>query len=131
MAKITIVGDAVVITSALKLEDIRTIEKYRPKALKLMSNDGKEEIFGVGVAIDEGSINDVGVSFEGETHDDAKLATVTVKIPSEDGDIKDRIVDEYGPAMTQLNKIEAMLSGVLAEIKSEREAALNNITVVR
>ena len=33
MAKIVIAGDAIVVTSALKLEDIRTIEKYRPKEL--------------------------------------------------------------------------------------------------
>mgnify|MGYP007049942276 CR=1 FL=1 len=31
MAKITIAGDAAVVTSAMKLEDIKTIEKYRPK----------------------------------------------------------------------------------------------------
>ena len=28
MAKITIAGDAAVVTSAMKLEDIKTIEKY-------------------------------------------------------------------------------------------------------
>ena len=35
MAKITIAGDAVVITSTQKLEDIKLLEKYRPKALCL------------------------------------------------------------------------------------------------
>lgn len=39
MAKITIAGDAVVITSSLKLDDIKTIAKYRPKALTLMGGD--------------------------------------------------------------------------------------------
>ena len=42
MAKITIAGDAVVVTSALKLEDIKTIEKYRRNALVLKGGeDGK------------------------------------------------------------------------------------------
>ena len=39
MAKIVIAGDAVVITSALKLEDIKTIAKYNPKALTLMGGE--------------------------------------------------------------------------------------------
>ena len=43
MAKIVIAGDAVVVTSAMKLEDIKTIEKYRPKELVLKGGeDGKE-----------------------------------------------------------------------------------------
>ena len=46
MAKITIAGDAAVVTSAMKLEDIKTIEKYRPKELVLKGGeDGKEPIF--------------------------------------------------------------------------------------
>ena len=35
MAKIVIAGDAVVVKSELKLEDIKTIEKYNAKALTL------------------------------------------------------------------------------------------------
>ena len=48
MAKIVIAGDAVIVTSTMKLEDIKTIAKYRPKALTLMGGeDGKEPIFAV------------------------------------------------------------------------------------
>lgn len=48
MAKIVIAGDAVVVTSAMKLEDIKTIEKYRPKELVLKGGeDGKEAIHSV------------------------------------------------------------------------------------
>ena len=39
MAKIVIAGDAVVVTSAMKLEDIKTIEKYRPKELVLKGGE--------------------------------------------------------------------------------------------
>mgnify|MGYP007102082194 CR=1 FL=1 len=43
MAKITIAGEAVIITSALKLEDIKKVQKYRPKELVLKGGeDGKE-----------------------------------------------------------------------------------------
>mgnify|MGYP000937705903 CR=1 FL=1 len=63
MAKIVIAGDAVVVTSAMKLEDIKTIEKYRPKELVLKGGeDGKEPIFGVGTTHGAGNINAVGAS---------------------------------------------------------------------
>ena len=52
MAKIVIAGDAVVVKSELKLEDIKTIEKYNTKALTLMGGDeGKEPIFALGTKI--------------------------------------------------------------------------------
>ena len=60
MAKIVIAGDAIVVTSAMKLEDIKTIEKYRPNALTLMgSEDGKEPIFAIGTTEGCGNINQV------------------------------------------------------------------------
>ena len=64
MAKIVIAGDAVVVKSELKLEDIKTIEKYNAKALTLMGGDeGKEPIFALGTTTGTGSINSVGASF--------------------------------------------------------------------
>ena len=79
MAKIVIAGDAVVVTSAMKLEDIKTIEKYRPKELVLKGGeDGKEPIFGVGTTHGAGNINAVGASFGSETRDDDKLACITL-----------------------------------------------------
>ena len=63
MAKITIAGDAVVITSAMKLEDIKTIEKYRAKALQLMGGENnKEVIFAMGTTRGTGSISKYGAS---------------------------------------------------------------------
>lgn len=63
MAKIVIAGDAIVVTSAMKLEDIKTIEKYRPNALTLMGGeDGKEPIFAIGTTEGCGNINQVGAS---------------------------------------------------------------------
>ena len=74
MAKIVIAGDAIVVTSALKLEDIRAIEKYRPNELVLKGGeDGKEPIFAVGTTAGAGNINAVG----------AKLPTVLEEIAAE------------------------------------------------
>ena len=59
MAKIIIAGDAIVVKSDEKLEDIKTLEKYMPKALSLFEEeDGKKsEVFRVGSTNGQGSIN--------------------------------------------------------------------------
>ena len=87
MAKITIAGDAAVVTSAMKLEDIKTIEKYRPKELVLKGGeDGKEPIFAVGTTNGAGNINAFGASFGDETRDDEKLACITLFLDGVTGD---------------------------------------------
>lgn len=133
MAKIVIAGDAVVIKSALKLEDIRTIEKYRPKALTLMGGeDGKEPIFAIGTTEGCGSINEVGASFGRESHDEDKYATITmVTAVGISGDIKEWVADRIGGAIINLNKLEEKLPTVLAEIEAEKAEVMGNITVAQ
>lgn len=133
MAKITIAGDAIVVTSGITLEGIKTIKKYRPKALKLMGGeDGKEEIFAIDVTNGSGSINVYGASFGCETHDDAKLATITY-VPSGGmtGDVKEWVAERLGGAIMNLNKLEATLPAVLAQIAREKEAVMSGITVAQ
>jgi len=133
MAKIVIAGDAVVVTSALKLEDIRTIEKYRPKALTLMGgDDGKEPVFAIGTTDGCGNINQVGASFGRESHDGEKLATITMCTGTAGtGDIKEWVADRIGTAIISLNKLEERLPAVLEEIEAEKAEVLSNITVAQ
>lgn len=133
MAKITIAGDAVVITSSMKLEDLAKIKKYRPDALVLKGGeDGKEPIFCVSVSEGgSGSINKYGVEFTSETHDDAKLASVTMVGEGITGDIREVVADNFGLPVLNLNKIEATLPAVLAEIDAEKASIMANITVAQ
>ena len=133
MAKIVIAGDAIVVTSALKLEDIRTIEKYRPKELVLKGGeDGKEPVFAIGTTNGTGNINAVGASFGRESHDGEKLATITMYVGgTESGDIKEWVADRVGAAIINLNKLEEKLPAVLDEIAAEKAAVLSNITVAQ
>ena len=132
MAKITVVGDAVVVTSAMKLEDIRTIEKYRPGKLTLMGGeDNKEPIFAIGTTCGCGNINAVGASFGGETHDDEKLATITLSASKISGDVKEWVAERIGTAIINLNKLEGRLGGVLTEIANEKATVLSNITIAQ
>lgn len=132
MAKITIVGDAVVITSAVKLEDIKTVAKYRPKALTLMGGeDGKEPIFRLGVTNGAGNITKYGAEFGSETHDEQKKAVMTLICSCGDGDIKEAVADSIGAFVLNLNKLEETLPTVLVEIQQEKDKILENIDVLQ
>ena len=128
MAKITITGDAVVITSALKLEEIKKVAKYRPKALRLYGGeDGKEEIFRIAATDGTGSIGKYGAEFNGTAHDGSGKATITTILQGVEGDIKEVVADTYGPWVNSLNKLEEAIPAVLAKIEEEHKAILDNI----
>lgn len=131
MAKIIVAGEAVVITSSMKLTDLETIKKYNPKALVLMGGeDGKEPVFCIGVNRGKtGSINQFSVDFGAETRDDKKLATMTLMTSGVTGDVKEFVADKYGAALMLLNKLEATLPAALEAIAAEKKAILENITV--
>lgn len=130
MAKIVIAGDAVVITSALKLEDIKTIAKYNPEALTLKGGeDGKEPIFAIGVTNGPGNINDVGASFGRESYDNEKLAVITMVTNGATGDVKEWVADRIGGAIMKLNALEEKLPAVLEELAGQKAAVMEAITV--
>ena len=128
MAKVVSVGQAVVITSEVKLEDIKKIQKYRPEALVLKGGeDNKEEIFRIGIG--DGKIGTYGASFGEATRDDEKLATITMTTNYNGDDIKGSIADELGVALTNLGKLEKTLPAVLDSIDKERAAIMDGITI--
>ena len=134
MAKITIVGDAVVITSTQKLEDIKLLEKYRPKALCLYEtgeNGKKEEVFKVGSTDGNGAISVYGASFGSTTHDDEKLATITMSLPRDVSDAKQYVADAVGVSILNLNKVESQFAEALAEVVAEKAAVMENISIAQ
>lgn len=135
MAKITIAGDAVVVTSSMKLEDLKTIAKYRPKALNLRGGeDGKELIYSIAVGRngDDGEINKNGAVFTSATHDNQKLATITMYVGDvAEDNIKEVVADQIGAAIINLTKLEATLPDVISEIAAEKNAVLESISVAQ
>ena len=134
MAKILIAGNAAVITSAVKLDDIKTIAKYRPEALVLKGGeDGKEPIFAISVAgRGVGEIGQYGAVFSAETHNEDKLATITIGLADiGEADIKEFVADKLGGALTKLNKLEATLPEVITDIEAEKATVLGNISVAQ
>lgn len=129
MANIKIVGNAAVLTSALKREEIATVHKYRPEALVLKDEEGTP-YFRVGFTTGKGSVSKYGVEFDGVSHDDLKLALITLCVDcGEDEDIREIVADALGVALNNLNKVEAQVAPMLEEIAAERERVMDSITV--
>ena len=134
MANINIMGGSAVITSTKSLESIKTLEKYRPSALVLKEKDDDgivTEVFRVGTTgKSHGSIGECGASFGGSSYDEAKLATITVALPTGLKDPKEYVAEVYGNALNNLNKVEAQIDGALAEVQAERDAVMESINVL-
>ena len=128
--KVTVAGDAIVITSTLPLEDIKTVAKYRPKELTLYGGeDGKEPLFAIGVGFE--SINQFGINFSTAARTEGKEAQITVSLPRDTKEPKDYISDTYGAALIALGKLEEKLPGVIAEIEAEKAAIQANIEIAQ
>lgn len=134
MAKLSILGNAVVITSTVKLEDIRTIEKYNKDALILKEdNEGKKvPVFGVATGT-KGEINQNGATFADATRDANKFAQITLCTCLEEitGDVKEWAAEKFGKALTRLNQLEATIPTVLEKISADKASVMANITVVQ
>ena len=128
MAKITIAGDSAVVTSSLKLEEIKAIQKHRPKALCEYDEIG-EATFSICATSGAGSVNSFSMSFSGETHDENKFATITIPIPQV-ADAKAWVAEKVGRAIIALENMEIGLALVLDEIIDEKAMIRSKITVV-
>lgn len=131
MAKVTVIGKALVLTSVLKLEDIETVKKYRPDSLTLYEGEGdkKEPVFAIGVA-KTGTINKFGANFDGKNSDGYAQLTMFVNL-AEGDDIKDVIADQIGVALLNLSKLEQGIPVVVEEIATEKAAIQANIEVAQ
>ena len=129
MANVKKFGEAVVITSEAKLEDLKKITKYRPEALILMGGeDGKEPIFGVGLSASRaGSINECSINFGG-CNDDG-FAQVTVNYCGPTDNVKAHLADDIGRQLTMLHELEKTFPAVLAEIDADVERIMASIEI--
>ena len=133
MAKIVIAGEAVIVTSSLKLEDLELVSKYRPKALTLYGGeDGKEPLFKVAVGEGSGYINANGAVFGRTANDGSGLACITMfaaGIPAEE--VEEWVQDQIGGAILLLNKLEAAIPAIIGEVAAENAAIRGSITVLQ
>ena len=129
--KSIIVGDSFVITSEFTLEQLKTVEKYRPSALQLKGGeDGKQTVYTVMTSNKPGDINNIGAIFGSEAHDGSGKATITINVDRFPGeDKREAITDAIGKGLASLKKIEENLAAVIEEISAEKAAVRESITL--
>ena len=131
MANIKKFGQAVVITSAAKLEEIKKIAKYNPDSLVLKKENEegvKEPVFCVGIAKTRaGSVSAYGIEFGGT--DENGYAQVTLDYTGPDVGVKEALADSLGRQIVMLNALEATFGDVLEQIDRDVAAIMTNIEV--
>lgn len=127
MAKITIAGDALIISSAVKYEDLAKVAKYRPDALVLKDAEG-EPVFRVACGQYSG-VSEYGITFETATREGGYACiTLGTYIP-EGEDVKEFVADTIGAAIGNLEKIETTIPDILGEIDVQRTAMMSKIQI--
>lgn len=126
-------GSALVITSSLKLEDIKTVKKYQPGSLTLWDKDedgNKTPVFSVLYKKDcNGAINEQGAIFAKESPEGFAQITELVSVPA-DTDPKEFVADNYGKALLALAKFEEYFPAVIDELNENRTKIMDGVEVV-
>ena len=82
--QISVVGNAAVVTSSIKVEEIKTLKAGNPQALKVFKDEEKkDEVFSI--SYNEGaepSFGKFGITFNSVTRDDKKCASLTLPSPT-------------------------------------------------
>lgn len=129
MAKTKIFGEAIVITSTLKLDELKSVSKYYKEKLNLYGGeDGKELLFGIRVAPDGmGVLSADGAFFAPTSRVEGGYATITMTVPSGVEDAKKWMVDTHGGALMHLAELEKKLPDVIAKIVADEKAVAESI----
>ena len=129
MAKVTVLGNALVITSTLKLEDLKIVKRYRPSDLTLWGGkDGDEPLFTISTEGTAG-INELGATFKDESRDGEGFATITMSLTYSGDDVKGYVADKFGGALINIAKLEEKLPAVVEEISAQKASVIEGITV--
>lgn len=129
MARISISGNAIVVTSSLTVEQLDTVKKYRPQSLTLFEGEGadKTPVFVVGIGDGTGSISKFGANFSRTAAaDGGATITLIADLPAENK--REFVAELIGTAILNINKVEEQIPAVLEEVVAEKAAVLENIS---
>ena len=131
-ATIRVDGTTMKVISQLTPEGIERLAKYAPETLERTEYsealDYKESVK-IGLALEEGEINDFSISFN-RTPTASGKAWVTATLPEGLEDPKQYVAETYGCILTFLNEVEAKSAPVLEEIETKINAMKSAIMIV-
>lgn len=122
MAKLRKVGQAIVLTSGLKAEEINRAQKFAPKALQLFDKD--KVVFAITAGGCSGSIGNHGVVFNSENAAGYAEITDFTRLVE-----KDEVMEEYAVPLSKVLMIEKQVADALDEVNALFEEVKNNVEV--
>ena len=127
MAKIKIVGDAMVLVSTLKAEVISKLAKFRNADLTV-KDDKELPVYAVKVGY-TASFNKMGVVFTGANASGFATCTIALPIGIAPADKKQYATENFGSALIELNKHEATIATRATTLETEFTTAARGIEV--
>jgi len=124
--KIKISGDAFVLTSTIKEEEMALLKKNKPDALKITDEDGND-VFCVGYNTGRPSISAFGITFGGTTRDENKNLTLTCLIPAGTVSAKEYVADIVNGVKANVEKIEKKVATDYTKVSEARKKLLDEI----
>lgn len=130
MAKLSIMGDTVQITTDLTKEMVKRVKDYAPEALKLFDTEGNE-LFGI--EIGDASVSKYGICFCSETAEGNLFMTTNNPVCDHSDPEKERetVVRHFAPMISKLQMVEDHVNAVKAELDSVEAAVQESVTFVR
>ena len=114
MAKVKIAGNAAIITSILKTEDIEKVKKYTKEGLVLSDRDGNS-VFELALG-PKSSIGTYGVTYASKNSDGYAQATIELPVDLVGADRRAYVVDKYAAALANLHTLETYIRETLTDI---------------
>ena len=129
MAKLSIMGDTVQITTDLTKEVINRVKDYAPDALKLFDEEDNE-VFGVDIG--HANYSKYGICFCSEDAEGKMFMTTNNPILDHSDAEKEReeVVRVFAPVLSKLQLVEANISAAKASIDEMEASVQEAVTFV-
>lgn len=130
MSKVKVVGNAVVITSDLKAEELKNVKKFTKDGLKLKDAKGNE-IFSISCKPNtESSISEYGICYGEVNAEGYAQATLLIDETVNAEKRVDVILDNYAIAIGNLNALESYIRETIVELSATIEGIKESIEVI-
>ena len=130
MSKVKIVGNAVVITSDLKVEEILKVKKFTKSGLKLRDEKGNE-IFAIDYCPGaNGNTSEHGIVYSEVNAEGYAQVSLLMAEDVKPEDRMNVLLDDYAIALGNLNTLETYIREAATELNSTVENIKNAIEVI-